>query len=119
MSNFGPQLAKVAAKAIREQQNEIDKLGQEKTSLLEKVATLEEERDCRRLASDMAEKGFIDVNDVDKTASSLRGQDLEVVKQAMTWRTPQSLTIGEPTSSGMGAGDDVDPIVRCLLSSDD
>jgi len=37
------------------------------------------------------------------------------VKQAMIWRTPGVMSIGEPTSSSKGAADDVDPIVRALL----
>jgi hypothetical protein len=118
MSNLSPELAKMASQAIRELHQENTKLSSEQAELREKVATLEKERDCRRLAADMAERGLIDVNDVDKTASSLKEEDLEVVKQAMTWRTPENLTIGEPTSSSMVAGDDVDPIVRCLLEDD-
>lgn len=118
MSNLSPELAKMASTAIRKLAEKTTKLSAENAELLDKVATLEEERDCRRLAADMAEKGLIDINDVEKTAASLKGQDLEVVKQAMTWRTPESLTIGEPTSTSMGAGDDVDPITRACLEQE-
>lgn len=112
---FTKKLAAMASKAIRDLTEQNTKLASSEAKLREKVATLEEERDCRRLASEMAEKGLIDVNDVDKTAASLGGQDLEIVKQAMTWRAPETFTIGGPTSPGEGAGDDVDPITRALL----
>jgi len=112
---FTSKLAAMASKAIRDLTQQNTKLASSEAKLQEKVAALEEERDCRRLASDMAEKGLIDVNDIDKTAQTLGGQDLEVVKQAMTWRVPETFTIGGPTSSGEGAGDDVDPITRACL----
>ena len=114
-SKFTPKLASMASKAIRDLNSTNTKLASERTELQTKVAALEEERDCRRLAEEMADQGLIDVNDVAKTAASLGGQDLAVVKQAMTWRTPSSLNIGEPTSSGEGAGDGVDPITQACL----
>jgi len=116
MSNtFTPKLAAMASRAICDLRTQNTKLASHNGTLQEKVAALEEERDCRRIAAGMAEQGMIDVNDVEKTASALKGQNLEVVKQAMTWRTPESLAIGDPTSPGKVAGDDVDPITRACL----
>ena len=108
-------MAKMAAEAIRTLNSTNRELAAKNAEYSVKLATLEKERECLKLAREMAERGQIDrsFDSVEKTAQGLLGKNLEVVKEAMALTT-SGLRLAEPITTG-SSGEDLDPLTRALL----
>lgn len=115
MATLTKDLAKVAAQTIRRLESKNRELTSEKAELVEKVATLEKERECRKLAAQMAAEGKIErsYDVVSSVAEELVDKDLNVVKQAMTFAT-DGFKIGSPVGEGSGDSE-LDPITKLLV----
>lgn len=110
------EMAKLAAKAIRDLDSKNKELVAENAKQSEKLATLTKERECFALAKKMASDGLIDrsIDSVEKTAGALMDKDLSVVKEAMTL-APALPSLGEPTSrSKIASG--ADELVETIIS---
>ena len=109
------EMAKLAAKAIRDLDAKNKMLTATNAAQSEKLATLTKERECYDLAKKMAEDGLIDrsFESVEKTAHALMDKDLSVVKEAMTL-APSLPSLGEPVPSRTGASGE-DNLVETIL----
>lgn len=114
-SNFS-KIAKVAATAIRALNARNRELAAKNAKDSEKLATLEKEGECRKLAMEMADRGQIDrsFESVEKATKGLLEKDLAVVKEAMLLATT-GISLGQPASTE--PRDEVDPITKVLLES--
>jgi hypothetical protein len=116
MADLSKDLAKQASAQLKKLAESHEKLAADHAAALDKLATLEKERECVNLAIEMAENGQFTatVESINKVAHDLMSQDLDVVKKAMTLAA-DGLRIGSPAgdSPSVSGGD---PITELLLN---
>jgi len=97
----------------------IEKLGKEREYLISELAKAVQEKEAHRLAREMAEKGLIAQEDLDKKAAELSTEeDLGVVKKAVSM-TEKGFSMGkvEKTAGveGQAEGEELDPLTAYLV----
>lgn len=97
----------------------IEKLGKEREILIEQLAIAMHEKQAHSIAADMAEKGMVAHEDVEKKAAELaKESDLGVVKKAVDL-AQRGFELGrvEKTASAEGESDEeMDPLTALLMS---
>lgn len=95
----------------------IEKLGKENELLVDEVARLTHQNAAVKVAGDMAKKGLISQDDLEKKAGELAGEDLEVVKKAIDL-TQSGFELGKVEKTAKVEGseeDELDPITAMLV----
>ncbi len=97
----------------------IEKLGKEREQLIEMLAVALQEKQARKLASEMVSKGFVQQDDLDKKAEELaKEDDLGMVKKALDL-TQSGFDLGKlekkASVDGVEGAEELDPMTAYLV----